>query len=88
MARLVSELPRKAPDGLSTREVTCGVIRLKGWDSDDVRFERALCEKVSRCQYPFHVRLTGECIAFVTACAVSSPLVSERWSSSQAAWFA
>ena len=48
LARLISELLREAPDGLSTREVTRGVIRLKGWDADDVRFERALCEKVGR----------------------------------------
>ena len=48
LPRLLAEVLREATEGLSAREVTLGVMRLKGWDVDDVRFERALCEKVGR----------------------------------------
>lgn len=48
LTRLIAELRRNAPDGPTTREVTRGIIRLKGRDGRDVRFERALREKVGR----------------------------------------
>lgn len=48
LPRLIAEVLREATTGLSTRDVTAAVMRLKGWDDDDVRFERALNEKVGR----------------------------------------